>query len=127
MDGEKDANDAGLAAFVMLLHFHGVAADAEQIRHHIAPGEAIDVSDMLRYDKSCGVKGRCLASDWNRLAKTPLPAIASRRDGRFFILAKVADDRALIQDPFEQQPTVVSRGELEAMWDGRLVLVGWRA
>jgi subfamily B ATP-binding cassette protein HlyB/CyaB len=127
MDGEKDANDAGLAAFVMLLHFHGVAADAEQIRHRIAPGEAIGVSDMLRYAKTCGIKARCLASDWDRLAKTPLPAIASRRDGRFFILAKVADDRALIQDPFEQQPTVVSRGELEAIWDGRLVLLVRRA
>jgi subfamily B ATP-binding cassette protein HlyB/CyaB len=124
---QKEANDAGLAAFVVLLRFHGVAADAEQIRHRIAPGEAIGVSDMLRHAKSCGVKARCIASNWKRLEKTPLPAIASRRDGRFFILAKVADDRALIQDPFERQPTVVSRGELEAMWDGRLVLLARRA
>src|SRR5262249_59259959 len=99
MGGQKDANDAGLAAFVMLLHFHGVAADAEQIRHRIAPGEPIGVSDMLRHAKSCGIKARSLASDWKRLEKTPLPAIAGRRDGRFFILAKVAHDPPLLPHP----------------------------
>src|SRR5215813_9272640 len=127
MVGQKGANDSGLAALVMLLHFHGVAADAEEIRHRIASGQTIGASDMLRHAKSNGIKARCLASTWDRLKKTPLPAIAGRRDGRFFILAKVADDRALIQDPFEPQPVVVNRGELEAMWDGRLVLLVRRA
>ena len=59
MDGEKDANDAGLAAFVMLLHFHGVAADAAQIRHRIAPGEAIGVSDMARTVLPAAAGGAC--------------------------------------------------------------------
>ena len=111
----------------MLLRFHGIAADAEQIRHRVVTAGAIGISDMLRYAKSCGVKARCLTSDWNRLERTPLPAIAARRDGRFFILAKVADNRALIQDPLERQPTVMDRGEFEAMWDGRLVLFARRA
>src|SRR5262249_28473061 len=127
MVGQKDSNDSGLAALVMLLHFHGVAADAEQIRHRIAPGAAIGVYDMLRYAKSCGIRARCLASNLKRLEKTPLPAIASRRGRRFFILAKAANNRAVIQDPLERQPTVVDRGALEAMWDGRLVLLARRA
>ena len=127
MSEHKDTNDAGLAALVMLLHFHGVAADAEQVRHRIAAGEAIGISDILRHAKSCGLKARCLASNWKGLGKTPLPAIACYRNGGFFILAKVADDRALIQDPLERQPKVVNRSELEAMWDGRLVLFARRA
>ena len=87
------------------------------VMHRIAAGEAIGISDILRHAKSCGLKARCLASNWKRLQKTPLPAIACYRNGGFFILAKVADDRALIQDPLERQPKVVNRSELEAMWD----------
>src|SRR2546425_8909229 len=43
------------------------------------------------------------------LAQAPLPAIASRRDGRFFILAKIADGRVLVQDPIDGQPIIVGR------------------
>ena len=111
----------------MLLRFHGIAADTEQLRHRLATAGAIGISDMLRYAKSCGLKVRCLNTNWERLERTPLPAIAGHRDGRFFILAKVADNRALIQDPLERQPTVIDRGQFESTWDGRLVLFARRA
>ena len=125
---EQDAaTETGLAGLVMLLRLHGIGADAEQIRHRFATGAAIGIADMLRCAKALGLKARCLTSDWGRLARTPLPALAVRRDGGFFILAKVADGRALIQDPLEGQPLVIGRGELEAEWDGRLVLFARRA
>jgi ATP-binding cassette, subfamily B, bacterial HlyB/CyaB len=119
--------DTGLAGLVMLLRLHGIGADAEQIRHRFATGAAIGIADMLRCAKALGLKARCITSHWGRLARTPLPALAVRRDGGFFILAKVADGRALIQRPLEGQPSVIGRGELEAEWDGRLVLFARRA
>ncbi|HEX3208924.1 MAG TPA: type I secretion system permease/ATPase, partial [Geminicoccaceae bacterium] len=125
---ERDAApDPGLAGLVMLLRLHGLGADAGRIRHRFATGPAIGVADMLRCAKALGLKGRCLTSNWGRLARTPLPALAARRDGGFFILAKVAEGRALIQDPLEGQPLIVGRDELEAEWDGRLVLFARRA
>ena len=111
----------------MLLRLHGIGADAEQVRHRFATGTAIGIADMLRCAKALGLKARCLTSDWGRLARTPLPALAARRNGGFFILAKVTDGRALIQDPLEGRPLVVGRGDLEAQWDGRLVLFARRA
>ncbi len=122
MSEQRAAPDTGLAGLVMLLRFHGIVAEPEQVRHRLAVGTAIGVPDMLRYAKACGLRARCLATDWRRLGKTPLPAIAGRRDGGFLILAKVADDRALVQDPVERQPAVMSREDFEATWDGRLVL-----
>ena len=121
------ASDSGLVGLVTLLRYHGVGVDAEQIRHRFSTGTTTQIGDMLRCAKALGLKARCLTSNWDRLTRMPLPAIASRRDGRFFILAKIADGRALVQDPVDGRPLVVGRSELEAAWDGHLVVFARRA
>jgi subfamily B ATP-binding cassette protein HlyB/CyaB len=90
------ADDAGLAAFVMMLRVHGIGADAEQIRHQRASA-TIGVNEMLRCAKQLGLKARVSTTRWDRLSVTPLPAIAALRDGRFLILGKVSEDKVLIQ------------------------------
>jgi hypothetical protein len=82
-------DDAGLAALVTLLRFHGIGADQEQIRHQCG-GVAIGVPEMLRVARAFGLKARAYRSSWTRLAKTPLPGIAVLRDGTFLLLAKTA-------------------------------------
>ena len=84
MSTETDGNDtsSGLDALVALLHFQGVAADREQIRHRLGTNK-IGASEILRCAKDFGLKARACRTKWSRLAKTPLPAIASLRDGRF--------------------------------------------
>ena len=72
--------DSGLDALVTLLHFQGVAADAEQIRHRLGT-DKIGAPEMLRCAKDLGLKARAHRTDWSRLARTPLPAIAALRDG----------------------------------------------
>ena len=119
--------DTGLAALVVLLRFHGIPAEAEQVRHQLAMGTPIGVADMLRYAKSCGLKARQRVGNWSRLAKTPLPALASSHDGDFFIIGKVDETRALILDPIEQRSRILSRAQLEEVWDGGLVLFARRA
>src|SRR5262245_41453322 len=127
MTDREASLDTGLAALVLLLRFHGIAAEAEQVRHHLAVGTAIGVGDMLRYAKSWGLKARVRSSNWVGLAKMPLPALASSRAGAFFIIAKVDESRALVLDPLEERSRVWSRAELEAAWDGALVLFAKRA
>src|SRR5216683_2098464 len=120
------AADQGLAALVALLRFHGLGADPRQIRHSYG-AKAIGVSEMLRCAKELGLKARAVTTRWERLARTPLPAIAPLKDGRFLILGKVADDTALVQSPVSPRPSLMSRDEFEAVWDGRLVLMARRA
>src|SRR6266571_5766853 len=120
------AADQGLAALVALLRFHGVGVDPEQIRHSFG-AKAIGVSEMLRCAKQLGLKARAVTTRWERLARTPLPAIAALRDGGFLILGKVADDKALVQSPVSPRPTSMTRAEFEAVWDGRLVMMARRA
>ena len=99
MTGENEntgATDQGLAALVALLRFHGVGADPQQISHRFG-ARAIGVPEMLRCAKELGVKARSVSTRWERLEKTPMPAIAALKDGRFLILGKVAEDKVFVR------------------------------
>lgn len=117
--------DPGLEAFVTLLRFQGVAADHDQIRHRLGTG-TIGAPEMLRCAKDLGLKARVLRTNWSRLAGTPLPAIASLRDGGFVVIAKASDDQVMVMSP-ERRPTLMNRDEWLAVWDGGLILMTRRA
>jgi subfamily B ATP-binding cassette protein HlyB/CyaB len=118
--------DPGLIALVALLRFNRIGADAEQIRHQLG-GVAVGPSEMLRVANGLGLKARVVTISWSRLANTPLPAIALLRDGGFLILGKVGDKEALIQQPLAPRPSLMPKSELEAIWDGRLILMTRRS
>ena len=114
-----------LEALVLLLRFHGISADPEQIRHRF--GDCFGVAEVLRCAKEIGLKARMYRSNWQRLIETPLPGIAVLRDGNCLILGKASEDKVLVQDPLSPQPTLMSRAEFEAIWDGYIILIARRA
>ena len=118
--------DPGLAALVILLRFHGIGAEAGQIRHR-SGNVRIGINEMLRCAKELGLKARARKTNWDHLARTPLPGIAALRDGGFLILGKVAEDKVLIQYPLSPRPEMMTRDQFEAIWDGQLVLMARRA
>src|ERR1700712_4967884 len=118
--------DPGLEALVLLLHFQGVAADREQIRHRLGT-DKIRASEILRCARDLGLKARSFRTGWSRLARTPLPAIASLRDGSFLVIGKATEDQVLVQVPGEPRPTFMTEAELGAIWDGGLILMTRRA
>jgi ATP-binding cassette, subfamily B, bacterial HlyB/CyaB len=122
---EPNAVDPGLTVLVLLLRFHGVAVDPEQLRHRFGP--QIGVMTMLRCVKELGLRGRTLRSHWERLAGTPLPAIAVMRNGHFVLLAKFSGETVLVQDPLQPRPTMMKRKDFEGAWTGDLVLMTRRA
>lgn len=122
----QNADDSGLPALVTLLRCHGIATDPEQVRHQLGVTR-VDVTSMLRCAKDFGLKARIQKTNWDRLAVTPLPGIAVLRDGRFLILGKVIDDKLLVQWPMVPRPETITRAELEAIWDGNVVLMARRA
>jgi subfamily B ATP-binding cassette protein HlyB/CyaB len=114
--------DAGLAALVMMLQFQGVAADAAQIRHRLGQA-AVGIPDILRCAKDFGLRARLYRTEWSRLAKTPLPALAVLRDGGFLLIGKVGDEKALVQQPLAKRPVLMTKAELEKVWGGQIVLM----
>jgi subfamily B ATP-binding cassette protein HlyB/CyaB len=122
--GATPAVDSGLACLVMLARFHNIAASPEQLTHEYAEdGRLFGRAEMLLAAKKLGLKAKSARSSLSRLSHTPLPAIASDNDGRFFIIARLDDGKALIHDPQAQRPEVLSLEELEARWTGELILI----
>ncbi|QHO78655.1 type I secretion system permease/ATPase [Bradyrhizobium sp. CCBAU 051011] len=122
----QSEDESGLVAVAILLRCHGIAADPEQIRHRMGAAK-LGVTEILRCAKEFGLKARAQKSNWSRLAVTPLPGIALLRDGGFLILGKVDDDKILVQRPLSPQPEAMTQAELEAIWDGGIILMARRA
>src|SRR5262245_42918512 len=125
MDTQRPA-DPGLEALVTVLHFQGVAADAEQIRHRLGTPK-VGAPEILRCAKELGLKTRYYRTDWSRLSRTPLPAIAVLRDGGFRVIAGASEDQVLVQSPETRRPAFMTRAEFLAVWDGSLILMTRRA
>ena len=105
--------DTGLICLLILARFYDLPADGPQLRHQFAQsGQALSDTDLLRAAKHLGLKAGVLTANWNKLAGIPLPAMAKRTDGRYVVLAKIEGDKALIQDPVEARPLVLSREQL---------------
>ena len=119
------APHTGASALTMLLALKGIAADAGQIKHRFG-GASVGLEDMLRLSKELGLKARVLKTAWPRLVHTPLPGIAALKTGGFLLIAKTDAEKALVQAP-GSRPRLMTRAELEAEWDGRLLLITTRA
>ena len=117
--------NSGLSAFLMMLRVMGVAADAGQLIHQY--GENFGVTEMLRCAKDLKLKARVVQSNWQRLGKAALPAIAQRQDGSFLIVGKMGNDQVLVQDPLQSSPQSLTKSDFEAVWSGSLVLLTRRA
>ena len=113
---------------LILARFYDLPADGSQLRHQFAQsGQLLTDTDLLRAAKHLGLKAGLLKSEWGKLPGTPFPAVAKRTDGRYVVLAKIDGDKALIQDPVEGRPLVLSREQFEAAWTGELLLFTKRA
>ena len=118
--------DSGLQALVTLLRLQGISADAGQLRHRLGT-DRIGEAEMLRCGKDLGLKARAYRTQWSRLARTPLPAIASLYDGGYMVVAKAGDDKVLVQSPLAPRPQLMTQAEFVAVWDGSLVMMTRRA
>jgi ATP-binding cassette, subfamily B, bacterial HlyB/CyaB len=85
------------------------------------------VTEILRCAKDFGLKAKVQRTSWNRLGITPLPGIALLRDGSFLILGKVIDDKLIVQRPLSPRPEAITQVQLEAIWDGGIILMARRA
>jgi ATP-binding cassette, subfamily B, bacterial HlyB/CyaB len=118
--------DPGLAVLVMLLHLNGLGADPEQILHRFGTA-TFGVSEIIRCAKEFGLKARLRTTDWSRLATTPLPAIAVLREGGFLLIGKAAEEKVIVVSPSSRRPEIMTRAQLDAVWDGRLIMMTRRA
>ncbi len=117
------STDSGAACLVLLLRFFGMPGDVESIRHEFGQSATpLETQDIIRAARKIGLKSRPIKSNWDRLQKTSLPAIAKLKDGKFIILGQIAEDKVLVQEPGINRPITLSRKEFEEKWDGDVIL-----
>lgn len=120
-----------LASLCALARLHQVAADPAQLRHQLGKGvhEALTTDELLLTAKHLGLKAKRVRTPADRLALTPLPALALMRDGSVAVLARCEAGRVLLQtfDDEASRPVVESIEAFTAAWSGELILVTSRA
>lgn len=116
--------DTGLACLVMMARLHNIAASPEQIKHeYSSDGKPLGCGEIILAARKLTLKTKLVKTSYERLIKTPLPAIACNKDGTFFIMGKIDKDKILIQDPKQQRPIILTEQELHARWTGELILM----
>jgi hemolysin D len=119
----RSNDETGLWALQVLLRFCSITTTVEELRQHVGQG-AVGIGEMLRCAKAYGFTAHSRTTNWEGLAALALPGIVGLQDGRFLLLGKVNHEKALVLASNAERPTVITRTEFEAQWDGRLVLFG---
>jgi ATP-binding cassette, subfamily B, bacterial HlyB/CyaB len=120
--------DTGLNGLVLIAQFFGLPADPEHLIHsHGQSGKQFSLTDIIRAGRSIGLKVRSAQSNWERLVKTPVPAMVQNVDGSYFILAGLKGDQVLLQNPLQKTPQTVSRNDFLESWTGKVILFTKRA
>jgi len=131
--------NAALAALCAIARYHQVAADPATLAHQLglSTSEAPATDDLLRAAKHLGLKAKLVRTSVERLALTPLPALALMRTPdaqlRVVILAQSDGQRVLLQDVTAPSTGAASRPTIEPMevfaaqWTGELILITSRA
>lgn len=121
------AADAALQALCIVARLHRVPAEAAALRHGLGrgPHEVLGFEDLPLAARQLGLRARATRSTADRLALTPLPALALLTDGRCVVLAQCDGTRVLMLDPArgDARPTILPVGEFAVAWSGRLLLV----
>lgn len=129
-DGRDNPNstlDPALVCLLIVGRFHGLQLNGEQVRHQFGQAERLGVDQLTAALTALGLKARRRQLASNRLDRVVTPAIIQFRDGAFAIVARLADDKVLLQEPGERRSRTLSRDEFEQRWNGVLVEVTGRA
>jgi ATP-binding cassette, subfamily B, bacterial HlyB/CyaB len=121
---ETPVPDCGPEVLTLVARYHGVSADAAQIRHRSGQGgEPLEISHLVRAARELGLRARAVSCCTAGLGRLPLPAVARHRDGHYVVLARVEGDKALLHDVRVGRPVQLSLEELDARLTGELVLI----
>lgn len=118
--------DRLLAGLVLLARFHGIAASPTELADTYGHGEAFDETATLLAARQLGLKARFVQQPGNRLASTPLPALAMMNSGAHVLISRVEEDALVVYDLSERRARSLPRAEFLEQFAGRCLLVAAR-
>ena len=123
---------ACLHALALIARLHHVAAEPEHLAHQLgkSPGQAGTPADLLLAAKLLGLRAKRSRTSAQRLAQTPLPALALMIDGSVAVLARADSQRVLLQrftPGAEARPLIEPLETFAHAWSGELILIASQA
>lgn len=119
-------NDTALVSFCTISAYYHIASDPEQLKRELSlQGKSISEKDILRAAQLIGLRARIVeVTNYERLARIPVPAIAKLRDGNFVIFGgKQASEKYRFVDPVSRQAIELDEIELTHHLEPILVLI----
>jgi len=130
-------NLEALRALCLVARLHHIAVDPEQLGHQLGwpPSHMASIADLLLAAKQIGLKAKLSRTHVDRLAISPLPALALLKgeEGvpKVVVLAQCDGQRVLFQDPSGAiqggRPTIEPIDVFASQWTGELILITSRA
>jgi len=108
-------NDTALISFCAISAYFHISSDPEQLKRELSlQGKSIIEDDILRVAQLVGLKARVIdITNFERLARVPVPAIAKRKDGNFVIFGgKQASGKHRFVDPVSRQAIELDETDL---------------
>ncbi len=126
-DDQSDFNRASaLKAIELLLATFRMPTNRAALSRELI-GTAVEPQQIIRLLRRLDLKARAVTTSIERLAKTPLPALALMNGGDYSLIGKVAEEKVVVQNPMSGQVKVIALEEFHALWTGTLILVTQRA
>ncbi|MEN2470072.1 type I secretion system permease/ATPase [Burkholderia sp. GS2Y] len=123
----ESTTDAGLSALVLIARFHGIVADADQLRHSLGMGDKLlSEDDLILCARSIGLKARAAILRIDRLTKIPFPVLILDQSDRHFVIAASDGKTALIVEP-DSAPTSLPIESVSDRASGRILLFASQA
>jgi ATP-binding cassette, subfamily B, bacterial HlyB/CyaB len=121
-----------LQALAVIARLHHVACDPDALLHQLglSPSAPATPDALLLAAKRLGLRARRVRTAADRLALTPLPALALLRDGSLAVLAQCDGQRVLLQrfgDGAQARPLIEPLAAFAEQWSGELILITSRA
>lgn len=127
LNSDPTPPNTALAALIMLAQYHGVAVNPADITHRFASNGDLNMQEWLLAAKDLGLKAKMVKHDIKRLSLLSLPALVWREDGQHFILARIDDNKFLIQNLIQNKIEILTEQEFAQRYNGKLILVASRA
>ena len=131
---------AALSALCLIARLHHIAADPQHLAHQLAwpPSHKPSINDLLLAARHLGLKAKRVRTTADRLALSPLPALALLNDAardpgatKVVVLAQCDGQRVLFQDPggaaHASRPVIEPLEVFAQQWTGELILITSRA
>jgi ATP-binding cassette, subfamily B, bacterial HlyB/CyaB len=115
---------SGLSCLKLLLNFHQIPAELDQLKHALGGNDDIGMIDLVRLGSQLGAKSRIVEVRLDKLERQPMPCIVKLAAGDYAIVGKIEGGKVLVHSPIKDRSGVFLLTEFATRWLGQETVLG---